>query len=139
MDNNYNGQNQSGYTPEQGNYYAPPTYNPNPYQQGYNYNYNYNYAPQEAEVQALADSALTCSIIAIVLADLPLIGIISIILGFSASGKGKRAVSLARLYGCRCSPKATVGKILGLVGGIIGIISTAFYGFYFLLLLALNL
>ncbi len=136
MDNNYNGQNQSGYTPEQGNYYAPHTYNPNPYQQGYNYNYNYNYAPQEAEVQVLADSALICSIIAIALADLPLIGIISIILGFSASGKGKRAVYLARLYGCRCSPKATVGKTLGLVAGINGIVYT---GLYSLLLLALNL
>ncbi len=116
-------------------YQAPPSYNPNPYQApSYNYNYDNNYAQQTApaspEVNELASSSLTRGIVALILAEIPIVSIVAIILGFSAKGKGQKAQNLAKQLYCKCPAKAIVGRILGIVGGIYGIFMTVFWPIY---------
>ncbi len=109
-------------------------YNPNP---GFNYGYDPNYAPnipQKApmapEVAELAGASLTRSIVAMIFAELPLLSIIAIFLGFGAKKKAQTAMERAKQLNCECTAKATVGKILGLVSGILGILCSVIYAIY---------
>lgn len=138
MDNNNFNQNENGYQ-------APPSYNPGYQNQSFNYGYDPNYAPNiptkapmAPEVAQLSGSALTRSIVALIFAEWPILCFIAIFLGFGAKKKGQAAQNLANQLYCESSPKAVVGKILGLIAGILGIIMTfvwAIYALYFALII----
>ena len=102
-------------------------------QQNYNGYNQMNYAPiptvPQEEVAKLETSTFILGLISIILSES--VGVASIILGAIAGSKAKK---LTRL-GCPIKGKAKVGKILGKIGLILGIVMTVFWVLYIALIL----
>ena len=79
------------------------------------------------EVDAIAESAFSKSLIAVILAWFPICSIVSIFMGMSGLNLAKQANSMATDYGVRVSSKARTAKILGTIGFAAGIITTVSY------------
>ncbi|MBQ5883458.1 MAG: hypothetical protein IIW72_02920 [Clostridia bacterium] len=79
------------------------------------------------EVDAIAESAFSKSLIAVILAWFPICSIVSIFMGMSGLNLAKQANSMATDYGVRVSGKARTAKMLGTIGFAAGIIETITY------------
>ncbi len=89
------------------------------------------------DLASCVDSAFGKSLAATIMAWFPICSILSIIFGSMGLKLVKKAEQMAAYYGVSAGGKKIAAKILGKIGKISGIVMTAFYGFYFILLIAI--
>ena len=96
------------------------------------------YAPvRDPRIDTYADSAFSKGLAATIMAWFPVTSIIAIIMGSQSLSAVGIAQSLAASCGTSAGGKCVAGKILGKIGKIGGIVMTAFWGFYILLIAAI--
>lgn len=84
----------------------------------------------------LINSAFIKGIIAAALCEIPFAGIASIILGRIGLNQLKQGLAMAQANGEVVSGKRIPAKILGMIGFIGGIVMTAVWGLYFIIIIA---
>lgn len=89
------------------------------------------------KVQELVDSAFGKGLASTIMAWFPVTSIIGIILAAGSKKASKEAVNLATNLGIEVGGKNIAAKVLNIVGMIGSIFFTAFYGVYFLIIIAL--
>ena len=97
--------------------------------------------PSDPEADAYVDAAFSKSLAATIMCSFPVASIIAIFFGSAGLDLVEKAKYLAAQRGVRLSGKNIAATILGKIGKIAGIVMTAFWGFYFfvILLIFLNL
>jgi len=91
--------------------------------------------PSDPAVDALVDSAFGKSLAATIMCGFPIASIIAIFFGVAGLNLVEQAKALAAQRGVKPSGKNIAATVLGKIGKIVGIVMTAFWGFYLLLLL----
>lgn len=122
-ENNNYGQYQPGPGP---NPYYPPAPNPAP-------------TWTDPEVEARIDAAFGKSLAATIMAGFPVASIIAIFFGNTGLNMVDEAKRLAAQRGAKPGGKNIAATVLGKIGKIAGIVMTAFWGFYFFILMMIIL
>ena len=92
---------------------------------------------RDPRIDSYADSAFGKGLGATIMAWFPVASIIAIITGSKALSAVEAAQTLAASCGTSAGGKCVAAKILGKIGKIGGIVMTAFWGFYILLIAAI--
>ena len=88
-----------------------------------------------SDVDVCAGEAFGKSLAAAIMAWFPVCSIIAIIFGSIGIKMARRSDELAAHYGVGTSGKAIAAKILGKIGNIGGIVMTAIYSIYFIVII----
>ncbi len=86
-------------------------------------------------VEACVDSAFGKSLASAIMCGFPVASIIAIFFGSAGLNLVEQAKMLAAQRGVRPSGKCVAATVLGKIGKIAGIVMTAFWGFYFFMIL----
>lgn len=109
-----------------------------------NNNGSYQSAPQQAQnpspefdpaVDSYVDAAFSKSLAATIMCGFPVASIIAISFGSAGLDLVENAKRLAATRGVKTSGKIVAATVLGKIGKIAGIVMTAFWGFYLLMLI----
>ncbi len=92
---------------------------------------------RDPRIDEYAGTAFGKGLAATIMAWFPVASIIAIITGSKALSAAKAAKELAENCGTSAGGKCVAAKILGKIGKIGGIVMTAFWGFYILLIAAI--
>lgn len=85
-------------------------------------------------LKELTENAFSNGLASVIMAEFPVASIFAIFKGHKAQKLAREAEELGARYGIGGGGKATAGKIMGKIGKIVGIVLTAFWGFYFFIL-----
>ena len=99
--------------------------------------YNAENIDQKRMADDLIQDTFGKALASAICASFPVASIVAIFLGNSALDNWKHATALAKQYGFTLTGKNIPVRVLGLVGKIAGIVMPAFWGIYFLILLAM--
>ena len=97
------------------------------------------YTTPDPQVDALVESAFGKGLAATIMCGFPIASIISISFGSTAIGMVDQARQMAAQRGVNISGKNIAAQILGKIGKIAGIVMTAFWAVYFLILFSIIL
>lgn len=86
------------------------------------------------KVQELVDSAFGKGLASVIICGLPISSIVAIFLAVSSKKSSKEAINLGIAYNIEVSGKNIAAKVLNTIGLISGIVATAIWGLYLLLI-----
>jgi len=92
--------------------------------------------PEKAEADAKIEATFGKALAATICAAFPIASIVAIVLGKQALDAWVEASDAAKRGGFRLTGKSVAVRVLGLVGKIGGIVMTAFWAIYFIVLIA---
>ena len=87
-----------------------------------------------SQVTESANSAFGKGLAATIMAEFPVTSVVSIFLGAAGLKKVKQTDEMAAYYGIKAPGKNIAAKVLSMIGLIAGIAMTAFWSFYFFII-----
>ena len=90
-----------------------------------------------AQIESLVKSAFGKGLASVIMAEFPILSIVSIFMGGTAVRQSEDASAMALRNGVSAGGKCVAAKVLGKIGKILGIVMTCVWAFYIVYFIAM--